>query len=100
MNTVKLIALSALSLALFACGDEAPTAQPAGSTSAAKAKPAASAQKSAAVATTATATATAAADADDLPTVADFEDEADSQIDSANYEAELSSLEKELAEDK
>lgn len=97
MNTVKLIALSALSLALFACGDEAPTTQPAGSTSAAKAKPSASAAKSAAVATTATAT---AASDDDLPTVADFEDEADSQIDSANYESELSSIEKELAEDK
>ena len=90
MNTVKFIALSALSLALFACGDEAPTAQHAG-----RPTDLAEAYRVHLVGAQTNEAAPIPAEA-----VADFEDEADSQIDSANYETELSSLEKELAEDK
>ncbi|MGE0326134.1 MAG: hypothetical protein AB7K71_38515 [Polyangiaceae bacterium] len=57
-----------------------------------------------AAATTSTATAAATGetaatdDAEDIPTEADFEDEAETQITSANMESELDALEKEIGE--
>jgi hypothetical protein len=78
------------------CGDDKkdpPVAPTATATAAMSAKPTATA---AAASATATATAVAAND-DDIPSEVDFEDEAEKDITVDNLEAELASLEKEVA---
>jgi hypothetical protein len=102
MSALKITLLASVAtfaVALAACGDEAPTAA-SGSAQAVKSAPAMSAKPSATTAMTTAPTATAAtADADDVPTPADFEDEATADIHPANAETELAALEKEIAED-
>lgn len=87
-------------VALLGCGD---AAQPAGgsasakpATSGAKAASSGAATGSAAQASTQAPAASASAAAADFETDADFEEEADKDISSANYEDELAKLEKEL----
>lgn len=91
---------AAMVVALVGCGD---AAQPAGgsasakpATSGAKAATSGAATSSAAQASTQAPAASASAAAADFQTDADFEEEADKDIVSANYEEELAKLEKEL----
>lgn len=77
-----------MAISLVACEESAPTAP------ASSAKPQAAA--SAKPATTAAPTAAAAANNDELPTIEDFEESANSQITAANLEKELDALEKEI----
>lgn len=100
MSALRIAGVLSVAMLLAACGDEAPTTVVSSSAQAAKV---ASAKPSAVAATAAAPTATgdAMADAlgDDVPTPADFEEEAASDIHPDNAEAELAGIEKELAQD-
>lgn len=86
MKTTWILGLMATVL-LVACEESAPTPAP----SAASAKPVAAASAKPA----ATPAATAASN-EELPTIEDFEEAANSQITAANLEKELEALEKEI----
>ena len=78
--------LGLMAISLVACEESAPTAP------ASSAKPQAAASAKPAT----TAAPTAAANNDELPTIEDFEESANSQITAANLEKELDALEKEI----
>lgn len=98
------ITLSALALFALACGDSGGASKPAASGSAAPAastqKPAATAKSSAGPTAPASASAATAETDEDIPTEADFEEEAEKDITAANMTSELDALEKEIAAEK
>lgn len=94
---VGLVLSTSLMLCAIGCGEANKDAS-SGASATAKADPT---QKAVATAKpVASAAPTVAVATGDLTTEADFEEEADAQIDSANMDAELSALDKEISEDK